>query len=190
MVQQFSWIGEVPASIPQTPSSPRWRKDSKKPNLAALYARPRFTHRGKPKEIEGAYSLDLTDGRALLSLNGLEWRWTLMKGCGLDFEAMKAGDCAVTTLFKISVVLWVTAEDEVRMLVSYAYARALAEKIKDASGCQIVVAAKNRPKPSLSFKALLAKVSRDLMLPSRISRRLPLSRHSLLWLVPRMQMAP
>ena len=59
-----------------------------------------------------------------------------MKGGGLDFEAMQAGDCATTTLFKIGVVLWVPQDDEVRLPVS-AYAQALAQKIIDAGDCQL-----------------------------------------------------
>ena len=138
VVQQFSWVDGVPTGLPQTMAD--GAKIQKSQTLLPSMPGRVLRVAAKAKEIDGAYSLDLTDGRALLSLNGPEWRWTLMKGCGLDFEAMKAGDCAVTILFKINVVLWVTEQDEVQILVSYAFARALAEKIKDASDCRIVVA--------------------------------------------------
>ena len=80
----------------------------------------------------GAYVLDLTPGRVLLSLRGPDWRWVLMKGGGLDFEAMQPGDVAQTSLFKVSTLLWVESADEVYLMPSYTYARALVEKLLDA----------------------------------------------------------
>lgn len=84
----------------------------------------------------GAYTLDLTQGRVLLGLRGAAWRWTLMKGGGLDFDALNVGAVAQTTLFKISTLIWVVEPNEVRLLVPYTFARALAEKILDAGSDQ------------------------------------------------------
>ena len=84
----------------------------------------------------GGYSLDLTEGRTLLRLKGSGWRWTLMKGCGLDFEALTPGFVGQSPLFKVSTLIWMTGEEEVNLLASYTYARALAEKILDAGSDQ------------------------------------------------------
>ena len=81
----------------------------------------------------GAYGLDLTHGRIRLSLKGPHWRWTLMKGCGLDFEALGPGQVIHSDIFKISTLLWVVCDDEAQMLAPYTLARALVEKIIDAS---------------------------------------------------------
>ena len=80
----------------------------------------------------GAYTLDMTHGRTRLSLKGPHWRWTLMKGCGIDFETLGVGQVVHSDIFKISTLLWVVSDDEAQMLTPYTYARALVEKIIDA----------------------------------------------------------
>ena len=130
-VQQFAWLGPMPKGLPTKTSD---GAQIKKTETIVPYMPGKILRvAAKPKAFDSAIAVDLTDGRVLLSLAGKDWRWILMKGGGLDFEAMKVGDCATTALFKIVVTLWVTSEDEVRMLVSYAYARALAEKLYDAA---------------------------------------------------------
>ena len=139
--QQLAWLGEMPTAMPQEVA--KGAKLNKTETLIPYMPGKVLRIASKPKAVEGAISVDLTAGRTLLSLEGKTWRWTLMKGCGLDFDAMQVGDCATTTLFKIGVTLWVTGDDEVRILVSYAYARALAEKLRDAAyegGMEILAA--------------------------------------------------
>ena len=85
----------------------------------------------------GAYTLELCEGRGLLTLKGAAWRWTLMKGGSLDFEALAPGQVAQTSLFKISTLIWVVAVDEVHLLVPLSFARALSERLLDAGVDQV-----------------------------------------------------
>ena len=139
--QQFTWLTQIPADLPQSPGA--GARIGQGETLIAYMPGRILRIAADLTQMDGALSVDLTQGRTLLSLEAKAWRWTLMKGCGLDFETMKTGDCATTSLFKIGVTLWVSGQDEVRILVSYAYARALAEKLRDAAfegGMEIVVA--------------------------------------------------
>jgi len=87
---------------------------------------------GKLSEL-GAYLLDLSEGRTLLELQGPHWAWALRKGAGLDFDSFAPGMVAQTALFKVSTLIWMQEPGTVNLLVSYTYARALAEKIIDAA---------------------------------------------------------
>ncbi len=80
----------------------------------------------------GAHDLDLSQGRVLLTLAGLTWPWILMKGGGLNFEALAPGSVAQTLLFKISTLIWVVTKAKVCLLVPHSFARALVERLLDA----------------------------------------------------------
>ncbi len=80
----------------------------------------------------GAHDLDLSQGRVLLTLAGPTWPWVLMKGAGLDFEALAPGSVAQTPLFKIPTLVWVVTKAEACLLVPYSFARALVERLLDA----------------------------------------------------------
>ena len=125
MMQGYVALDEATKVLPLMPN-----------RVLHLGAKPLGEAETSQLEKIGAYTLDLTEGRVMLGLRGDAWRWILMKGAGLDFETFNVGAVAQTSLFKVSTLIWVVEPNEVRLLVSYTFARAFAEKLLDAGADQ------------------------------------------------------
>lgn len=77
--------------------------------------------------------VDVSAARTTIELSGSGVRPLLAHGCALDLDQLTVGRCAQTMLAHAQVILWLTGQDEVRVLVRASFARYLADWLLDAS---------------------------------------------------------
>lgn len=76
---------------------------------------------------------DLSHGRTCIGMTGPGIRQLLAKGCPIDADALKAGDCVVTRIAQFGVVIHLCADDAMDVFVARSFGLAFWQWLGDAA---------------------------------------------------------
>jgi sarcosine oxidase subunit gamma len=123
------------AALPLTPNSSTACADGLVLNLGPdewLLVGARFS---EDLKVSGGFLTDVSHGRSCVRIGGPQARELLAKGCSLDLDArvFKPGQCAQTSIARVSVLLHLRESAQFDLYCARSYARTLWHWLTEAS---------------------------------------------------------